>query len=69
MSNNPRVIIELSEEDAEQLVDNCDSNLEFGLKSLDKLTSRDLQEKMVATLEFFRRVKTAVKKGQGDFRG
>lgn len=64
LSNNPpEVMIGVSRELAEFIIENSESNLVFGLKALDTLTSRDLQEKMVAQMEKFKALRDAAKKG------
>ncbi len=63
-SNNPPVTIELSAELADFVVENCEANMEFGLKSLQMLTSRDLQERLVANMERFKALREAVLKAR-----
>jgi hypothetical protein len=63
MSNNPPVIIELSKELAEFLMENCEANIAYGLAGLQSLHSRDLQEKMVKNIEAFKALKAALEKG------
>ena len=55
------VFVELTPELAEFVKDNCEVNIAFALGSLQKLTSRDLMEKMVAQMENFKAVLKAVK--------
>lgn len=62
--NNPPVVIELTTELTEFLLDNCNTNLEFGLKSLNMLSSPDLQKQMVAAIENFKGVREAIIKAR-----
>lgn len=64
MSNNPPLLVELTPELAEFLLENCESNLAFGIQALPTLTSQDLQEQMVTQLENFKALRAAVKKAR-----
>lgn len=72
MSNNPRVIVELTEEQAAFLIQNCTVNSGVLLQGLQTLhqsgASRDSLMKIVEPLEHFKNIKAAVEKGQEDFK-
>ena len=55
------VFVELTPELAEFLKNNCEVNLHFALANLQKMSSPDLIEKMVAQMENFKAVLKAVK--------
>lgn len=59
-TNNPPIFVELTPELAQFVKDNCEVNLNFGLQSLQTLTSRDLQKQMVTQLENFKALRKAV---------
>lgn len=59
--NNPPVTIELSAELFEFLTDNCEANLEYGLKTLRMIHSQDLLEKQVAQMEKFKELRKILK--------
>ena len=61
MTRNAPILIEVSPELAAFILENCESNLGMGIQILSNLTSRDLQEKMVATIENFRALQAATK--------
>ena len=58
--NNPPVILELTPEEAAFLRDNCKSNIAFGLDALQRLTSRDLQERMVGNIAMFEAISAKI---------
>ena len=58
--NNPPVTLELTPEEAAFLRDNCESNIVFGLDTLQRLTSRDLQERMIGNIEMFKAIKAKI---------
>lgn len=65
MSNNPPdKIVELTQEQYDFLLRNCDSNIGFGLASLQGTTSRASAEKLVALLEQFKGIKAALEKAK-----
>lgn len=64
MSNNPpEVIVELTLEQAEFLVCNCDSNIGFGLGAMESLQEEANLRKLVGLMEQFKAIKKAVQKG------
>lgn len=64
MNNNPPYkIVELSEEQYRFLLENCDSNLEFGLRAMMSGDfSRQTLEQLVDLNEKFKSVKTALER-------
>lgn len=67
MSNHPgKVVIQVDRDLAEWMITSCDANLEFGLKSLALLTTRESQQKMVDLLENNKAVKAAVQEALKD---
>ncbi len=59
-NNPPARIVELSEEQYQFLLNNCEVNIGAGLAALQELTSRDLQERCVSLLEAFKDVRKAL---------
>jgi hypothetical protein len=67
VSNHPgKVMIAVPRELAEWLITSCDANLEFGLKSLVLLTTRESQQKMVDLLENNKAIKAATQEALKD---
>ncbi len=67
MSNHPgKVMIAVDREIAKWMIESCDANLEFGLKSLNLLGTRESQEKMVDLLEKNKIVKAATQEALKD---
>lgn len=60
--NNPPVVVELTKEQAEFLVHNCDTNVGYALGML-QTVSRGTAEKLVEQMEMFKGVKQAIEKG------
>ena len=60
--NNPPVIVELTKEQATFLLENCDTNIGYGLNFLQSV-SRETAEKLVEQMEMFKGIKAAVTKG------
>ena len=54
--NRPPVRLELTHEEAAFLRENCEGNIVYGLNALDRLSSRDLLEKMVHNIEMFKAI-------------
>jgi len=50
----PDVSLELTHEEAVFLLDSCESNIDFGLRSLNLITSPDLLKKSVDNMEKFK---------------
>ena len=61
ISNNPPIVVELTPELADFLLDNCEANIEFGLKAMSTMESRDLIEKLIENMEKFKSLRQAVK--------
>lgn len=70
-NNPPEVIVEMSRELADFVIENCDTNIEFGLKAMMAIgtvddgsnKTRESLEKLVTLNENFKALKNAVKKG------
>lgn len=63
ISNNPPfAILELTQEEHEFLLDNCDRNIEFALVNLQKIESHDLAMKMVMLAEKFKNIRNKLRK-------
>lgn len=61
MSNNPPdKIVELTQEQYEFMLRNCDKNIEFGINCLQHL-DRPAAVKMVAIVELFKEVREALR--------
>lgn len=63
-SNNPPVTIELDDEMAAFVEENCDANIAFALNALQSV-SRETAEKLVVQLEKFKRLRELVRDGRG----
>lgn len=63
-NNPPFAVIELDEEMAEFIVENCDANQRLGLTLLSSATTRDGAEKLVKMLENFKKLKGLVEKAK-----
>lgn len=61
LSNNPPVLVELTPELAAFLLDNCDSNIEFGLKTMPTMESEDLIRALIKNMENFKSIRQAVR--------
>lgn len=58
MSNNPpAAVLELTLVQAEFLMNNCDSNIEFGLKGLQTMESAESAARLVAIIEQFKDIR------------
>lgn len=62
LSNNPPVLVELTQEQAEFLKNNCETNIAFGLAALQDMEKREAAEKIVNLIEAFKGIKQAVEK-------
>jgi hypothetical protein len=56
------VFVELTREQAQFVLDNCDANLEFGLKAIQGDFSQETVVKLVENMEKFKELRTAVRK-------
>lgn len=63
-SNNPPVIVELTPELADFVIENCDSNLAMGFNVLQGTQSRDVAERVVVLVEKFKALKAAVERAR-----
>lgn len=63
-NNPPFKIVALTQEQYEFLLNNCDVNIEFGLKSLQMLETKEAIEKMVVLMESFKAVKKSLKEAE-----
>lgn len=68
MSNNPpEVVLKISRELAEFIVENCDSNIVFGLNAIQHMDlPRPKVEQLVANMEQFKALRAAAKAGLED---
>lgn len=60
-NNPPDVIVYLTAEQAQFIIENADTNIAFALGTL-RTVSRETQEKLVEQIENFRGVRDAVRK-------
>lgn len=63
--NNPPVIVEFTQDQAEFIIKNCDSNINFSLALLQAGLSRPESEKLVSLIENFKAIKEAVEDASG----
>ena len=62
-SNGPPVIVELTQEEAKFLIDNCESNIIMGLQALQTtLTSKDLMKKVINLNDCFKTIRDKIMK-------
>jgi len=59
--NNPPVTVELTEEQAKFLIENCNTNIAFSLSNLQQVSPKTA-EKLVKLIEDFRGVRDAITK-------
>jgi hypothetical protein len=58
VSNNaPFATLDLDEDTANFLMKNCITNIRFGLAAIDGITSRDLAEKLVEQMNYFKHLR------------
>lgn len=66
--NQPPVVVELPGDLADFLIDNCETNMEFGLRVLvmvqEGTMSRETGQKVVDLAEKFKRVRAIIQKAQ-----
>lgn len=63
MSNNPPFrTVELTEEQYNFLLNNCDANIAMGLQSLQAMESKDLIVQMVGIIDQFKSVRDTLKR-------
>lgn len=61
-SNNPPYkVVELTKEQYEFLLDNCDTNISMGLEALPAMQSNESIQRIVDLIEQFKSVKKALK--------
>ncbi len=62
-NNPPAVILELTQEEATFILDNCESNIAMGLNLLQASTSEATARKVVDMMENFKTIRAKVQKG------
>lgn len=60
-NNPPHAVLELTKEEHEFLLRNCESNIAFALSALQSLDSREAQEKMIHLLNQFKELELKLK--------
>lgn len=63
-NNPPQRLVEMDDDLAAFVVENCETNMRFALMNLQGVSSRDLQEKLVEMIENFKKLKAAVEKSK-----
>lgn len=61
-NNPPYVTVELTKEQYDFLILNCDTNLRMTLTYLQGVKERDMGEKIVSLIESFKSIKTTLEK-------